>query len=201
QAGPWRDPVFRWALLASALIQGGHAAYYGFATLHWRAAGIPDATIGLLIALGIVAEVALFVWGRRLVERLGPVRLTVLAAGGSIVRWTATAFVTDIGGLAAIQMLHALTFACQHLATMQILRGMDPRRAGTAQALMAALGFSAPTGLLIWLSGAVYGAAGGLTFLVMAAVGGSALLLVPALGRSLTARNARPGRSDDTSSR
>ena len=68
---------------------------------------------------------------------------------------------------------------------MLVLRTLPGQRAGTAQALMSALGFSAPTGLLAWLSGLIYGAAGGLAFLLMAAVGGSALLLVPALARAL----------------
>jgi len=183
QQGPLRSPRFRLALVATALIQGAHATYYAFATLHWRAAGIPDGAIGLLIAEGIVAEVALFVWGRPLVERLGPARLTAVAAAASLLRWTATAFVTDVPALAAIQLLHAATFACQHLSTMLVLRTLPAQRAGTAQALMSALGFSAPTGLLIWLSGQLYSAAGGLTFLLMAAVGGSALLLLPAMAR------------------
>ncbi len=183
QQGPLRSPRFRLALVATALIQGAHATYYAFATLHWRAAGIPDGAIGLLIAEGIVAEVALFIWGRSLVERLGPARLTAVAAAASLLRWTATAFVTDIPALAAIQLLHAATFACQHLSTMLVLRTLPAQRSGTAQALMSALGFSAPTGLLIWLSGQIYGVAGGLTFLLMAAVGGSALLLLPAMAR------------------
>lgn len=184
QQGAWRSQLFRLALVATALVQGAHAAYYAFATLHWRAAGIQDAAIGLLIAEGIVAEVALFIWGRRLVERLGPARLTALAAGASLLRWTATAFVTDVPALAVIQLLHAATFACQHLSTMLVLRTLPAQRAGTAQALMSALGFSAPTGLLIWVSGQIYGVAGGLTFLLMAAVGGSALLVTPALARA-----------------
>lgn len=185
QQGPLHDRAFRLALVGSGLIQGAHAAYYAFAALHWRAAGIPDSVIGLLIAEGIIAEVALFIWGRPLAERLGPARLTAIAAAASVVRWTVTAFVTGVPVLAMVQVLHAGTFACQHLSAMAVLRAMPAQRAGTAQALMAALGFSAPTGLLIWLSGAIYGAAGGLTFLVMAAVGGSALLVTPALARSL----------------
>jgi len=184
QHGPFRNQTFRLALAATALIQGAHAAYYGFATLHWRAAGIGDGAIGLLIAEGIVAEVALFIWGRGLVERLGPAWLTAAAAFASLLRWTATAFTTDVSALAAIQLLHAATFACQHLSTMLVLRTMPAQRAGTAQALMSALGFSAPTGLLIWFSGQIYADAGGLTFLLMAALGGSALLLVPALLRA-----------------
>lgn len=182
-----RQPAFRLTLLATALIQGAHAAYYSFAPLHWRAAGISDATIGLLIAEGIVAEVALFVWGRGLVERLGPARLTALAAGASLLRWTATAFITDVPALAAVQLLHAATFAFQHLSAMQVLRALPAARAGTAQAVLAAFGFSAPTGLLTWVSGLLYAEIGGRTFLVMAAVGGTALLLVPQLRQAARA--------------
>ena len=71
---------FRLAVFASALIQGAHAAYYGFAPLFWRAHGLSDGVIGVLIAEGIVAEVALFAWGRCLIERLGPAGLTACAA-------------------------------------------------------------------------------------------------------------------------
>ena len=183
--GPLRSPVFRLALLASALIQGSHAAYYGFAGLHWRSAGIPDAVIGLLIAEGIVAEIALFIWGRRLAERLGPARLTGLAAAACVVRWTATAFVTAVPALAALQLLHAGTFAFQHLSAMMVLRGLPPERAGMAQALLAALGFAAPAGMLTWLSGRLYESAGGLTFLAMAALGVLAFPVAGALGRAL----------------
>jgi PPP family 3-phenylpropionic acid transporter len=172
---------FRVALLATALVQGSHAAYYAFASLHWRASGIPDGVIGLLIAEGIVAEIALFIWGRTLVERLGPAGLTSIAAASCLVRWTATALTTAVPALAAVQLLHAGTFACQHLSSMMVLRTLPPGRAGVAQTMLASLGFSAPTGLLIWLSGRIYGEAGGRVFLVMAAIGGSALLLAPRL--------------------
>ena len=182
-SNPLRLPAFRVALLATALIQGAHAAYYGFAPLYWRSLGIPDETIGLLVAEGIVAEVALFIWGRRLVERLGPARLTALAAGLSALRWTLTAFVTAVPALAAVQVLHAGTFAFQHWSTMLVLRTLPASRAGTAQALMSALGFSAPVAVLTWVAGQVYGTLGGLTFLVMAVVGGLGMTAVPGLRR------------------
>ena len=172
---------FRLALLATALVQGSHAAYYGFASLHWRASGIPDGVIGLLIAEGIVAEIALFVWGRGLVERLGPAGLTGLAAGCCLVRWSVTAFTVAVPVLAVVQVLHAGTFACQHLSSMMVLRTLPPGRAGVAQTLLASLGFSAPSGVLMWASGRIYGQADGLVFLVMAGVGGSALLVAPLL--------------------
>ncbi len=177
---------FRLIVLASALIQGAHAAYYGFAPLFWRAQGFSDSTIGLLIAEGIVAEVALFAWGRRLVERLGPAGLTACAASASLLRWTVTACAPPLAVLAAIQLLHAATFAMQHLSAMLVLsRSVPPERAATAQALHSALGMGAPGGLLMLLSGVLYARFGGLAFLAMAAIGGSALLVVRPLAREI----------------
>ena len=67
----------------------------------------------------------------------------------------------------------------QHLSAMLVLsRFVPPDRAATAQALHAALGYGAPTGLMMLLSGWLYAHFGGLVFLAMAGVSGLALLLV-----------------------
>ena len=176
RASPFRLPAFRLAVLASALIQGAHAAYYSFAALRWRAAGIPDGIVGLLIAEGVVAEIALFVWGRRLVERIGPGRLTTLAAGISAVRWVVLAFVVNPWLLAGAQVMHAGTFAFQHLSAMLVLRRVGARRAATAQAWLAALGSSLPSAGLTWLAGQLYGRDPAFAFLAMAGV---AVLALP----------------------
>jgi len=180
---------FRLIVLASALIQGAHAAYYGFASLYWRSQGMSDATIGLLIAEGIIAEVALFAWGRRLIEHLGPAGLTACAAAASAVRWTVTALAPPLPVLAVMQLLHAATFGMQHLAAMLVLsRTIPPERAATAQSLHSALGMGAPGGLLMLLAGFVYARYDGLAFLVMAAIGASALLLVRPLALAIRPR-------------
>jgi MFS transporter, PPP family, 3-phenylpropionic acid transporter len=183
-----RNPAFRLAVCCTALIQGAHAAYYGFAALLWRSQGISDTVIGLLIAEGIIVEILLFVRGHSLVEKLGPAGLTACAAGASILRWTVTALAPPLPVLAVVQVLHAATFAMQHLSAMLVLsRFMPADRAATAQALHAALGFGAPTGLMMLLSGWLYAQYGGMAFLAMAASGGAALLLVGPLARA-TAR-------------
>jgi MFS transporter, PPP family, 3-phenylpropionic acid transporter len=178
----FRIPGFRLAVACTALIQGAHAAYYGFAALLWRSQGLSDTVIGLLIAEGIVAEVLLFARGRRLIERLGPAGLTGCAAAASVLRWTVTAFSPALPVLAVVQLLHAATFAMQHLSAMLVLtRAVPPERAATAQALHAALGYGAPTGLMMLLAGFLYARFGGLTFLAMAGFAGMALFLVPRL--------------------
>ena len=185
--GGWelfRMPAFRLAVAATALIQGAHAAYYGFAALLWRSQGLSDQTIGLLIAEGIVVEILLFWRGRRLIERLGPAGLTACAAVASVVRWSVIAFSPGLAVLVLVQLLHAATFAMQHLSSMLILgRAIPPERAATAQALHAALGYGIPAGAAMFVSGLLYARFGGLAFLAMALLGGSALLLVRPLRR------------------
>lgn len=181
----FHNRAFCLAVACTALIQGAHAAYYGFAALFWRSQGISDTMIGLLIAEGIVAEIYLFARGRRLVERLGPAGLTATAAVASVLRWGVMAFAPPLPVLAVIQIVHAATFAMQHLSAMLILSRFVPaERAATAQALHAALGYGAPTGVMMLLSGWLYARYGGLVFLAMAALGGSALLLCSPLARA-----------------
>jgi len=180
----FRNPAFRLAVGCTALIQGAHAAYYGFAALFWRSQGISDTVIGLLIAEGIIAEILLFTRGGRLVERLGPAGLTACAAAASVVRWTVTAVGPPLPVLAVVQILHAATFAMQHLSAMLLLgRFVPAERAATGQALHAALGYGAPSGLMMMASGWLYARYGGLVFLAMAAMGGAALLMVAPLAR------------------
>jgi PPP family 3-phenylpropionic acid transporter len=185
--GGWqlfRLQPFRLTVACTALIQGSHAAYYGFAALYWRSQGIGDDVIGLLFAEAIIAEVLLFLRGRRLIERLGPSGLTACAASAGVVRWTAMAFAPSLPVLAALQLLHAATFAMQHLAAMMVLsRTMPPDRSATAQALHSALGQGVPNGVMMLLTGFLYARFGGHAFLAMAVCAGLALFLVPSLRR------------------
>ena len=86
-----------------------------------------------------------------------------------------------------MQLLHAATFAIQHLSAMLVLSSsVPPERAATAQALHAALGMGAPTGLMLLLCGWLYThEGGGAAFLAMAVSGGAALLLVAPLARAV----------------
>lgn len=185
--GGWalfRLTPFRIVVACTALIQGSHAAYYGFAALYWRSLGYGDDTIGLLFAEGIVVEVALFLWGRRLIARLGFTGLTACAGLAAVIRWTGTAFAPPLAVLAVLQLLHAATFAMQHLSAMMLLsRFVPPERAATAQALHSALGQGVPNGLMMLLTGFLYARYGGFAFLAMAVCAGFSLFLLPALRR------------------
>lgn len=180
----WRAlarPPFLVFLAAASLIQGSHAVYYGFGTLHWQRLGIGDGTIALLWSEGVVAEILLFYWNAPLLRRLGPRGLLVLGGGAGALRWGATAFAAGVPALALLQLLHAFTFGAAHLGAMHFLaRHLPAEQAATAQALYAAAVGGIGQGLLMLLAGALYGALGGLAFLAMAAAAaaGAALALL-----------------------
>ena len=101
-----------------------------------------------------------------------------------VVRWTAMAFAPPLPVLAALQLLHAASFAMQHLAAMMVLsRSIPPERSATAQALHSALGQGVPNGLMMLLTGFLYARFGGHAFLAMAVCSGLALGLVRPLSR------------------
>jgi PPP family 3-phenylpropionic acid transporter len=173
-------------LVASGLIQSSHAVLYGFATLHWLAAGHDKDTIGLLWAIGVVAEVVLFAAGRSVVERLGPIWLLALAGVAGIVRWTVVALSTDLLVLGLIQLLHGLTFGAAHLAAMYyFMREVPAGLAATAQGLYGAIAWGAAFGLTMLAAGALYDAYAGGAFFVMAGMclAGTAFALILTRGR------------------
>ena len=168
-----RNPVFLAFLAAGSLIQASHAVIYGFGTLHWQAAGIPDDVIGWLWAEGVVAEIALFAISGAVVARVGVARLLLLAALAGLLRWMLTAVSTDLGVLIVGQALHGFTFGAAHLAAMHfITRAAPPEMAATAQTLYSAVAAGIVMGAAAGASGLLYEAFAGGAFFVMALLSG-----------------------------
>ncbi len=177
---PMREPGFPRILAIAALMQGSHAVYYGFSTLHWQAAGLSSGFIGVLWGLGVVSEVLLFVYGRAFADRLGVRGLALLAAGSGVLRWSVTSVTTEPAILIAVQVLHGITFGATHLATMRALLAISTLQAKAQTLVASAIG--ATTGGLMWLSGGLYAMMGGGAFLAMALL--CAIAFVLALGRN-----------------
>jgi PPP family 3-phenylpropionic acid transporter len=171
-------------VLGASLIQASHAVMYGFATLQWSARGISGPAIGMLWAIGVIAEVALFALSARVVGWFGAAGMIVLGGIGGVVRWTAMAFDPPIAVLPLLQGLHALSFAATHLGTMHYLAHVAPARAGaTAQGDFVAVQGIVFAGAMS-LSGLMVGAYGDLAYAAMAAAAAIGALAVGlALGR------------------
>lgn len=171
-------------VFAAGLIQVSHAAYYGFATLHWRAAGHSATTVGLLWAEGVGAEILLLACGSALLRRLEPRRLLALAGALTVLRWAATALGSDLGLLVAVQLLHGASFGATYLATMHYLRDHTPAALqASAQAINASLGFALLFGLVTPVAGWLYERAAGEVFWAMAAIALAGTALAATLAR------------------
>jgi PPP family 3-phenylpropionic acid transporter len=158
---------------AGTLVQGSHALYYAYSALDWSRAGIAEPLVGGLWALGVLAEVVLFWFGRPLLLRCGPLWLLALAGLAGVVRWPLTALTHDPLLLAPIQLLHALTFGGAHLAALTWLaRHVPDAQAGTAQALYATAVGSLGVGSLMFASGWLYESFGAEGYFAMALTSG-----------------------------
>ena len=114
-----RDRGFLAIIVAAALIQGSHAAYYTFASIAWQNAGLGGLTIAGLWALGVIAEIALFALSPRFT--LSPANLVILAAVSAVARWLITAQEPPLPVLAAVQLAHGLTFGLTQIGTMGLM--------------------------------------------------------------------------------
>ena len=80
-------PVFILFLAGTGLVQGSHAAFYGFSTLHWVSLGWSNTYIGFFWAMGVVAEVILFAFGGFLLRKFGIFALFFIGALAATSRW------------------------------------------------------------------------------------------------------------------
>jgi PPP family 3-phenylpropionic acid transporter len=163
-------------LMAAALTNATHGVYYGFASVHWQAQGVDGATIGMLWALGVAAEVLLFWWLGGRVSVRAATWLLVAGGVGAVARWTAMAFDPPLALTLPLQTLHALTYGAMHLGAMFVIRlAVRPGIATAAQGSYAAIVDGLVIGLASYAAGPLYAEYGGRAYLAMAVLGAAGL--------------------------
>ena len=163
-----REPGFLAIIVASALIQGSHAAYYSFASITWQASGLGGLTIAGLWALGVLAEIVVFALSPRFTWPSAV--LVVIGALSAVVRWLITAQEPSVAVLAVVQLAHGLTFGLTQLGTMGLLvRHVPGHGMVRGQGYLAACGGIVTSSASI-LSGAIYAQYGQGVYYVMAAM-------------------------------
>ncbi|VFT35430.1 MFS metabolite transporter [Pseudomonas aeruginosa] len=127
--------------LCVCLMQLSHGPYYTFLTLHLESLGYSRALIGLLWALGVVAEVMLFLAMPRLLQRFSLRQVLAASFLLASLRWLLLGNLADsLALLVFAQTLHAATFGSFHAAAIHFVqRSFGPRQQGQGQALYAAL--------------------------------------------------------------
>ncbi|UFH50207.1 MFS transporter [Pseudomonas sp. KNUC1026] len=174
-----RSKGFMLFLLAASLIQGSHAVYFTFATLHWISEGLSASSIGALWAVSLAVELAFFFFGKPVVQRLGPINVLVLGGIAAAARWCLIGMSSNIAVLAVAQSLHAATFGASHFAAMLLIMGsVDKRLCATAQGLYSSAIMGLSMGVFVLLAGPLYATYGHAAFYVMAAAAAAGATLL-----------------------
>lgn len=164
-------------LFLIALIQGSHAAYYSFSAIYWKQLGISEAVVGYLWSISVVSEVLMFAFSGRLFAHWSLRAMFLLSATGVIIRWSGLAISTDVWLLVIFQLLHGVTFAVAHFATIRYIQQVDDNQMVALQALYNAIPMGGFVAVMTALSGWGFQLWDGGIFWVMAAMGVLALFV------------------------
>jgi PPP family 3-phenylpropionic acid transporter len=179
-----RQPHVWSLLLVCFLMQASHGPYYAFFSIFLQDHGYGGAAIGGLWALGVVAEIGVFLAMQRLLPRFGALRLLLASLALTALRWLLiAAFVDQPAVLLAAQTLHAASFGLYHAVAIALVdRFFTGRHQGRGQAFYSSLSFGAGQAAGSFAAGLVYGAAGGAAAFAAAAAVATIALLVAATG-------------------
>lgn len=136
-----RQPGVLAFYLCVGLMQLSHGPYYTFLTIHLEALGYSRGVIGLLWALGVVAEVLLFIVMARVLCYFSLRQVLAASFLLAALRWLLLGTLADhLSVLLFAQLLHAATFGSFHVAAIHFVqRSFGDRQQGQGQALYATL--------------------------------------------------------------
>lgn len=167
-----RRPEVLSFFIVCLLIQLSHGPYYSFYSIYMSEQGYENSQIGLLWALGVVAEVLLFVVMPQLLRWTGLALMVQLGMLACTLRWGLIALFPDqLWFLLIAQCLHAVTFGCLHAAGIALVQTFFPARIqGQGQALYSSLGFGVGGAIGAFGSGLIWHQFGGQLMFAIAAV-------------------------------
>ncbi|MCW8973733.1 MAG: MFS transporter [Gammaproteobacteria bacterium] len=161
------------ALLAVCfLVQASHGPYYTFYTIYMEEFGYSRGVIGQFWALGVIAEVLIFLVMAQLVRRFGLRTLMLWATGLTAFRWMLTgALPESLPVMLFAQLLHAASFGVFHATAIALFhKFFVGRHQGKGQALYSSLSFGAGGAFGALYSGMAWDSLGAAQTYYMAAV-------------------------------
>ncbi len=167
-----RDRRLHLLLAASALHWAACAPFHLLFGVFVRDLGLPADVTGIGMGLGVLAEIAVLLAFPRLEARFPLHGLFAVAFIASAVRWALLSRVTGAFPVAALQLLHGLTFGLfWGSATRALADVVPPRLRATGQAVFTAVVFGGGNAAGYALSGIGYDRLGGVGPLFVAAAG------------------------------
>ena len=160
-------------LIVCFLMQASHGVYYSFYSIYLEENGYSSTLIGQLWALGVVAEVAVFIVMHRLLQRYSARQVLMVSLLLASLRWLLIGlYPQQLSLLWFAQLLHAATFGTFHAAAIHLIhRYFTGQHQGRGQAFYASISFGAGGAIGSLVSGYLWSDAGAsVTFYLSASI-------------------------------
>ncbi len=165
-----RRPSVLVFLFACFMLQLSHGPYYTFYSLYLTENyGYSSGATGLLWALGVVAEVAMFIVMPRLMYRYNLRELMLVTLFISALRWLMIGYgAASLTLLLVAQLLHAFSFAVAHAVAIEVVRAQFKGHQGQGQAFYSSMSFGVGGAAGSLIGGYLWDFSASLTFLIAA---------------------------------
>ncbi len=159
-------------LIVCFLMLFSHGPYYTFYSIYLEDNGYSSSFIGNMWALGVIAEVVLFLFMHRLITLFGLRPLLIISLLLAGIRWYLIGyFVDDLFLLCVAQIFHAATFGIYHASAIQYIhKFFTGKLQGRGQGLYSSVSFGAGFALGSLLTGYAWDSLGATACFTVASV-------------------------------
>jgi PPP family 3-phenylpropionic acid transporter len=162
------------------LLQVAHGPYYVFYSVYLQQHQYTATLTGLLWALGVCAEILIFIWMKGLLNIISLRSLLLVSLALSMLRWLMIAYGAKwLSVIVLAQLLHAASFGVAHVVAIQLLhRYFGSHHQSKGQALYSSISFGLGGMIGSFYSGYFWDVLGGeMVFVIAALASGLALLM------------------------
>jgi len=140
-----RKPHIMGLLAACFCMQVSHGPYYAIYSRYMESYGYTIAAIGWLWALGVIAEIGVFMIMHRVFRHFSLRGLMLFSLAVAAIRWLLIAMFPEyLSVMLLAQVLHAVTFGVYHATAIRLIHELfRGRHQGKGQALYSSLSFGA----------------------------------------------------------
>jgi len=153
-----KQPVVMALLAVCFLAQMSHGPYYTFYSIYLKQHGYSGDTLGWLWALGVIAEIIVFLYMHKLMPFFGARKLLMTALLLTAVRWYLIGhYVDSVAIILFSQVLHAASFGLYHAVSIDLYhRFFRGKYQGRGQAIYSSISFGAGGAMGSYASGLMW---------------------------------------------
>ena len=161
-------------------MQASHGPFYTFYSIYLEEYGYSKLLIGGLWALGVIAEIGVFLLMHKLILRFGLRAMLMFSIAIAVLRWVLLGyFVESLAIMIFVQLCHGATFGVFHAVAIQYFHThFTGRHQGRGQAIYSSMSFGAGGATGALLGGYAWTSLGAdITYLLAATIAVAALLV------------------------